>query len=67
MDEIDKANERAEQFLVHSIACAAKGQALPIATGHCFNCSNGLALDERWCDSDCRNDWEARQHKRLRK
>jgi hypothetical protein len=65
MDEIDKANERAAQFLAHSLANAARLQvALPSANGHCLNCAETVATDERWCDTDCRDDWQARQQLR---
>jgi hypothetical protein len=64
MDEIDRANERAAQFLAHSLANAVKANALPAANGHCLNCDEHVVNDERWCDCDCRNDWELRQRKR---
>lgn len=31
------------------------------ATGACHNCGAPVDPDERWCDGDCRDDWEARQ------
>lgn len=60
MDVIDSANERAEQFTQHSIANAVKVKALPDPTGLCFNCAAPVAMHDRWCDCDCRNDWELR-------
>lgn len=58
-DVIDQANERAEQFLNHSIH-SVKKPSVPEATGECFNCGDIILNDVRWCDADCRNDWELR-------
>lgn len=35
----------------------------PAETGHCLNCGPDAPLPpgQRWCDTDCRDDWEARQ------
>ena len=30
-------------------------------TGECLNCFEPLELGERWCNSDCRQDWELRR------
>lgn len=44
-------------------ALALKMRALegPAATGYCLAC--GVALDggRRWCDADCRDDWQREQ------
>lgn len=28
------------------------------ATGYCLNCGEPLEKGKRWCDKDCRDDWE---------
>jgi hypothetical protein len=66
MDEIDRANERAAQFLAHSLANAAKALMLPPPTGLCFNCEESVQDGDRFCNCDCRNDWEHRQPKRFK-
>jgi hypothetical protein len=63
MDVIDQANERADQFLSHSLATAAKQPQLPPASGKCFNCDEDVAAGERFCDCDCRDDWQLRNNK----
>jgi len=62
-DVIDNANDRAEQFLQHSLAVAAKGAALPF-NGECHNCQAELASPLRFCDHDCRDDWQRRNPSR---
>jgi hypothetical protein len=67
MDEIDRANERAAEFLAHSIGNVALLQvAVPVGNGLCLNCAEPVDGTERWCDSDCRNDWQSRQNLRNR-
>jgi hypothetical protein len=66
MDEIDRANERAAQFLAHSLANAAKAPMLPPSTGLCFNCEEPVQVGERFCNCDCRNDWQLRQPKHFK-
>lgn len=65
MDISDKATEREEQD--RAIALANRRPAGPAATGLCLFCDEPLpaAADgqpaPRWCDCDCRNDWEREQ------
>lgn len=33
----------------------------PTARGQCYNCGEVLTGAARWCDEDCREDWERRQ------
>lgn len=61
MDEIDRAQERTEQFMNHSLGKLAATPALPAPTGACFNCQASVSDGERYCDSDCRDDWQHRQ------
>lgn len=34
------------------------------ATGCCLYCHAELSGEKRWCDSDCRDDWEFEQSRR---
>lgn len=56
-DIIDLANEQAERTLAHE-RLAAHQPTPPAATGVCFNCGAPLADGRRWCDADCRDDWD---------
>lgn len=33
----------------------------PAATGECLNCGELLPAGLRWCDADCRNDYERQE------
>lgn len=54
MDQIDRANEIAdlERTIALRNAAATAPAAEPI--GACLNCGH------RWCDAECREDWEVR-------
>ena len=57
------------------IADQAQQQAAPLNTidhkrkegpppvGQCYNCGETLRGDLRWCDADCREDWELRNER----
>ena len=61
-DEIDLAQEREEQDRARAIAAARKaaGQGVASVDGYCMNCGEAIARGCRFCDSDCRDDWESR-------
>lgn len=56
MDEFDKASEFEE--LRRKIALRTRKPAGPQATGCCLFCGEPLPPGQRWCNSDCRDDWE---------
>jgi len=65
-DIIDQANDRAEQDLAKAIDAARSGgglTALAKACGHCLSCGPGVPLPDgqRWCNADCRDDWQRMQ------
>lgn len=55
-DIIDQANAAAEVF--HREAITRRQPEGPPATGYCLNCDAHLAPKQRWCNLDCRADWE---------
>ena len=62
MDAADDAQLLADQL----DELKRKHQRTPVMdaepTGYCLNCGNPDILPGmRWCDVDCRSDWEARQ------
>jgi len=58
-DLIDLAQDAAERFLAMSLRNAQHRDTIsPKATGECLSCGNAVALERRWCDADCRDDWE---------
>jgi hypothetical protein len=56
-DVADLAQVPIEVF--ERLALAARKPAAPPATGFCLNCAEPLPGGRRWCDADCRDDWEA--------
>jgi hypothetical protein len=56
-DEIDRANDLAQQLLDASLA--KKKPVGPSPTGACLWCGEPLSDCRRWCSSECRDDWEA--------
>jgi hypothetical protein len=58
-DVIDQANDRAQQFLEHSLGNINKAQRLK-PCGLCYNCEEKLKAEQTFCDSDCRDDWQRR-------
>ena len=59
MDDSDRAT--AHEELRRDIALRERRPEGPPYTGQCHNCDAPLPPPMRWCDPDCRTDWEARQ------
>lgn len=55
-DEIDQAVEREE--LHRAIALNTRRPSGPSFVGECHNCGQELAYPKRFCDADCRDDYE---------
>lgn len=62
-DIVDDANESAERDLALAIRAARCGTGLemPGPTGLCLNCGEPTPAVQRWCDDECRDDWQARR------
>lgn len=60
-DIIDQANDYAAQFIeqakLHQSYCVVP---VPDANGRCLNCKDPVAESLRWCDDNCRDDWQLR-------
>jgi RNA polymerase-binding transcription factor DksA len=68
MDDIDRASER-EQELTREALSKRMAEG-PKATGYCLQCGQPFVVrhyevesGRRWCDSQCRDDWERAQTK----
>jgi len=55
-DPLDRAQELTEEMLQRSLA-QRKPEA-PGAVGYCLNCFEDVNEGVRWCDAECRDDWE---------
>lgn len=65
MDEIDIAERREQQYRDLAINAIRQRPVDVVLTFVCLNCNAPLPLPahpaRRWCDGDCRDDWEARR------
>lgn len=58
-DIIDDANEAADIFLASALT--KRQDPGPFPTGHCHFCGEAVPPGHRWCDADCRDDWQREQ------
>lgn len=56
-DLSDVATATEEKF--RESALSARKPEGPKPCGFCLNCDAPLPPDIRWCDADCRDEWEA--------
>lgn len=65
-DIIDKGNETADFFLDKALRERQRlaKVATPHGVGLCLNCSAEIAGERRWCDADCRDQWDADNRRR---
>ena len=61
-DILDDADRAAEAF--HREALSRRRPAGPPSTGVCLNCEAPLPEPHRFCDGDCRDDFEHRNAQR---
>ncbi len=61
MDQIDQANDLAQRERDTATADAARARPVAQPTGCCLNCGTRLRKGRRWCDPECREDWEIRE------
>lgn len=56
-DELELASEREE--IARNSAARVRRPEGPTATGRCLYCDELVAEHQRWCDAECRDQWEA--------
>lgn len=66
MDEIDRSQLQQEAMLAAQISAARKQTAGLAYTGHCHNCGDVTSEERRFCDADCRLDYDTRRKAALR-
>ena len=59
VDESDQATEVEMRDTQLAIEHARRSVVIPF-TGKCYNCDEQLETPYRWCNGDCRDDWEKR-------
>ncbi len=60
MDQVDRATERESEILSDAIGEVRRHTALKY-TGCCHNCGDITGGGRRFCDVDCRDDYEKRK------
>jgi len=58
-DIVDDAQKREEELLAKALA--TRKPAGPVPCGFCYNCEEPVHPDARWCDLECKADWERLQ------
>lgn len=58
-DFADMGAAREQQDL--ELALKQRKPCGPQPTGYCLSCGEPLCADLRWCDAECRDDWQAQQ------
>lgn len=66
-DIIDQANDRAEMDLQRALTAALRSAPVLPFIGECHNCSEPLPGSLRFCDADCRSDFELRKQAESRR
>lgn len=61
-DEMDRASIEEQRTLERCIEAAKKPSKPPLpVVGSCYNCDEELGPGQRFCDSDCREDYLKRK------
>lgn len=61
MDDADRATEQEE--MARQAALIVRHRVGPVWTGFCLWCGEPTAKPRRWCDAECREEWERRETK----
>ena len=61
-DEIDLANNMMEEQISRAVAKAGAVEIPTNETGRCLYCSEVVQDGRRWCDADCREEYERRKN-----
>lgn len=57
-DIVDRANDVAALMAEAAVAEISRAQPAARATGFCLWCGYVVTDGARWCDAECRDDWE---------
>jgi hypothetical protein len=62
-DEIDRANDQAEELLKRAILHASQVKYDVEPNGKCHNCLARVPKGRRFCDKDCSDDYTKRKER----
>ena len=60
VDDVDKANEQVQKGIEDTLKNISTVIPKNI-TGECFTCGQPVDNERRWCDADCRDNYEKNQ------
>ena len=66
MDDADRATRSEELIHQHNIAAVRRRKAELPAVGFCHYCSEPVPAGSRFCDADCRDEYETEQRLKSR-
>jgi len=58
MDDLDKLNDQTEYLQRANLYKSRRSEADADAIGECLFCGESVEEGRRWCNAQCRNDWE---------
>ncbi len=61
----DRATQREQEMLADALEHVTRRPSLPY-TGNCHNCGDITGGGRRFCDADCRDDYEKRAKRGMR-
>jgi hypothetical protein len=61
-DEVDVASDMMEAQISRAVAKAAGLEIPKNTTGKCLSCLEKVEDGRRWCDADCREEYERRKN-----
>lgn len=63
MDICDEADRVTEWILLEALTMRRQPPS-PKSTGYCLHCGAVVERGARWCNPDCRDDWEREERAR---
>lgn len=59
VDKVDEANQTDDYLVNVMIGNAKRHETVAKETGYCLSCGKPTNnIKRRWCNADCRDDWE---------
>jgi RNA polymerase-binding transcription factor DksA len=59
MDDADRADIQQQRLLDAQIAFTVNEKlVISNESGICWNCGEHIGTERRWCDANCRDDWD---------
>lgn len=58
MDDADKVTAHQDFIDQANVYKSKRSTTTQAATGFCLFCDEPLAPERRWCDAQCRDDWQ---------